>query len=738
MSIFTPLIQSVSFLFSELHHHHSQEVLNHLNRHTTSTRQPPPQHPHNWGEQPWDRLRDFVRGEGTGGSNDRTTTTTYWEDMKSVGALFYQATTSSVRQALTLRHNQQQQAATAARQNRFRAPPPEAFHHASYGLEQFGLAPLIPNEDDHDFLSNESQPRQQQRNGFVFLPEALRFRPSNEGWANVANLDLYFQSLYAFYYHRGMVPIVAKGIVQLVTLFFSLVLSVFLFAYVDWTALAQCTDENTCRTDFVQGYIREHPFAKFSVWNVIVVSYMLIFCLYGVFSVLSFVNNVQEASRAKWVYEDRLGISAQKLLGGAVDWDRDVVSKLMALQQSGEYRVAIHNTGHEFDALVIANRILRKENYMVAFFNRGLLNLSVPFASVLQQTYFCSTIEWSIHFCVFNFMFNHKYQVRPAFYLDPQALRRRFQLCGVAHILFMPFLLFFVMIYFGLQNMYDWKSTRQYLGPRFWSQPAKWTFREFNELPHLFERRLGPSYNAAETYVGLFGTSEIVAAIGRILVFIGGSLGAVLFAFAAINDAILLHVKIADWNLLWYAGVFGMLYSGGKVMIPDAKAEPKSARNLFAEIDQALMEVAKHTHHYPDTWKGRGWDQATYKIICSMFQYKSRLLISEIISLILAPYILCVSLAMCAETICEFVLATKTEIIGAGEVCGYATFDFDKFCDETWEGRTIRNEEPLVGSLTESIFQTRNVDEATRNFPKPKARHGKMEKSFFSFRVCIH
>lgn len=180
-----------------------------------------------------------------------------------------------------------------------------------------------------------------------------------------------------------------------------------------------------------------------------------------------------------------------------------------------------------------------------------------------------------------------------------------------------------------------------------------------------------------------------------------------------------------------------MLYTGGKIMIPDAKAEPKSARNLFAEIDEALIEVAKHTHHYPDIWKGRGWDQATYKTMCSMFQYKSRLLISEVISLILAPYILGVALAMCAENICEFILATKTEIIGAGEVCGYATFDFDKFCDETWEGRTIRNEEPLIGSLTESVFQTRNVAEATRHYPKPKARYGKMEKSFFSFRVCI-
>jgi hypothetical protein len=46
-------------------------------------------------------------------------------------------------------------------------------------------------------------------------------------------------------------------------------------------------------------------------------------------------------------------------------WDRDVVTKLLELQQSGQYRIAIH--GRMSDALVVAQRILRKE------FSRGPL-----------------------------------------------------------------------------------------------------------------------------------------------------------------------------------------------------------------------------------------------------------------------------------------------------------------------------------------------------------------------------
>jgi autophagy-related protein 9 len=350
-------------------------------------------------------------------------------------------------------------------------------------------------------------------------------------------------------------------------------------------------------------------------------------------------------------------------------------------------------------------------------------------------------LQWSLYFCILNFMFNHKYQVRPAFYLDPSALRRRFMLCGIAHAVFMPFLLLFLMLHFSLQNVYDWNTTKKYLGPREWSLEARWTFREFNELQHHFERRMGPSYEAAEGYLSLFGQNEIVTAAGRILVFIGGSLGAVLLVFAMINDSILLHVKIADWNLLWYVGVVGAIYSAGKAMIPSGKSQPRVTRNMFAEIEAALVNVSKYTHYHPDMWKSRGWDQATHKALSSMFKYKAQLFAMEVVSVIVAPYVLCVSLAKCAEPICEFVLAVRTEVPGAGDVCGFATFDFEKYGDELWEGRTIgtAGADPFAESLSESIMRIGNVEAATRRFPKPKAREGKMEKSFFSFKVrkCI-
>ena len=609
-------------------------------------------------------------------------------------------------------------------------------------LDDFGIStrddPLLSPgaftsfDDPGNNSTNANASRHKKQSDFVLLPR-LRRRPVADGWSAASNLDLYFSSLYAYYYNRGLTPIIGKGVVELVTLFITLSLSVFLFAHVDWRKLASCIDEATCESDFFEAYfVRQPSGLGYSIVRI----YYFLFILFGMFSIWTFWQNIQNALRSKRVFEDQLGIAAHRLEGGAVDWDRDVVKKLCELQESGEYRVAIHEQAQGMDALSIAHRILRKENFFVAFFNQGLLDFSVPF---FGKDHFCASLEWSLHFCIFNFMFNHKYNIRPAFYLDPSSLKHRFIVCGIVYALLMPFLLFFTTVHFGLSNAYDWKSMGQYLGPRQWSLTARWTFREFNELPHLFDRRLAPSYEAAEQYLNLFGQNEMMTVAGHILVFLGGSIGAVLVVFYGINDAILLHVKIADWNLLWYAGVAGAIFSAGKSLLPQGKeARIRYIRNVYTSRESALESVANHIHYYPDIWRGRGWDPKTHKSFSTMFKFKAQLFLQEVISLILSPYILCVSLPRCAEAICEFVLSIKSEVPGVGEVCGYSTFNFDVYGDESWHGRTLGNK------VNSSEIDSRNFsnsvlsigfDEASRRYPKPKAKHGKMEKSFFSFKV---
>ena len=589
---------------------------------------------------------------------------------------------------------------------------------------------------------------------FILLSQFHQTQPS---WGTVPNLDRYFTSLYSFYYHRGWIPILGKHIVESFTLVGTLGLSLVLMVHLDWKLLAQCTDEHSCQPH-MSDYLASWKNANYNLW---VRCYVALFTVYTIWVLLHALTSLQDALRSKYVFENVLGIPAHKLQGGAVDWETDVVQRLAHLQSSGQHILTLagDDAQQQLDALVIAHRILRKENFLCALWNVGLLD-----TTVFGEAWMCASLEWSIHLCVLQYMFNHKYHVRPSFYLDSHSLARRFVICGIGHALFWPFLVWFSVLHFGLRNAYEFKSTRQYLGPREWSRVAKWTFGEFNELPHFYEQRIAPSYAAAQRYLSLFGQSDVLHAIGQILVFVGGSVGACLFVFAALNDAILLHVKIADWNLLWFAGMAGIVYSTGKSMLPAHVAPPPHTirddvdmttvprrgedfvRNVYKARTDALNRVIQHTHYCPEWWRNRGWDPIIQKQFAKLFKPKAELFIQELVALILAPYILCVKLPAKASEICEFILATKTAVPHAGEVCGFATFDFDLFSDETWYGRTMgsdgknvpnSDEQPKKspGALTNSVAQV-GVDEATKRFPKPKTRHGKMEKSFFTFKSC--
>ncbi|CAN0485440.1 unnamed protein product, partial [Ectocarpus sp. 8 AP-2014] len=89
-----------------------------------------------------------------------------------------------------------------------------------------------------------------------------------------------------------------------------------------------------------------------------------------------------------------------------------------------------------------------------------------------------------MHFCVLNHMFSDKFTIRTQFLQDVRALKARLVLVGLAHVVLLPFLLLFMVVYFFLQNAQEWHSSkvRSYLGPREWSPLARWTFREFNEV----------------------------------------------------------------------------------------------------------------------------------------------------------------------------------------------------------------------------------------------------------------
>jgi autophagy-related protein 9 len=63
----------------------------------------------------------------------------------------------------------------------------------------------------------------------------------------------------------------------------------------------------------------------------------------------------------------------------------------------------------------VANRIMRKDNYMIALFNKDILNITIPLPYLRTKYMFTRDLEWNLSFCVLSYVFDDRGQVRKRF-----------------------------------------------------------------------------------------------------------------------------------------------------------------------------------------------------------------------------------------------------------------------------------------------------------------------------------
>jgi autophagy-related protein 9 len=550
--------------------------------------------------------------------------------------------------------------------------------------------------------------------------EEVHYNLLTDDWGAVSDLDVFFTNMYEYYYARGLSTCVMRGISSIVILGFTVLLSTFLFAFVDWSALLSCNSEETC-AGFGE-YLTSRALYRPTAFHLLVWVYFLLFFVYWLSKVLSTWGAIKDAVDMHKLYRDRLEISEDELQ--TMEWS-EVVQRFLALQNSGRYRVAIQK--RDLTAHDIVSRIMRKENYLIALVNKGILQLdtglpfmaSSPDASVRLLT---KSLEWSLHFCLLSHMFNHKFTLRKQFLDDPRSLRMRFVAVGLVQLLLMPFLLLFMVMHFFLQNAQDWHASRNYLGPREWTLLACWTFREFNELPHIFERRMQGSYMHANAYLEQFPKPVLDSAM-HLVRFLSGSLIAVMLLMTVLEDGVLLYVKLWDRNLLWYVGVLSAVYAFGRA------AAPRRKERVPAEaMEETLLELAAHTHYMPERWRGKSHRISVCREMGRLFQYKANLLLYELVGVLVAPMVLCVSLPRCALSIIDFIVDHTVELDGIGSVCSFSLFDFRRHGNEDYGAP------PAAAPAPSSAPGAAGTSQAPTPRPaRDTTEQGKMEKSFLNF-----
>ena len=226
-----------------------------------------------------------------------------------------------------------------------------------------------------------------------------------------------------------------------------------------------------------------------------------------------FVSDLRPLFEIRALYRDKLHLEDADLQ--VASWD-DIVAKLVELQQHTRFCIVKDQlTAHD-----VANRILRKENFLVALVNRGLLPIQpIPYLPSLMT----KTLEWNLYVTILDAMFDKQFRIRQSFTQDVGALQRRFLLCGLGNLILAPFFTFFILIFLILKHADDFRRrpATSALG-RDYSRHSQWSMREFNELPHVFEARLASSNLDATAYVRQFPT-PLLTLVARFVTFIVGS-----------------------------------------------------------------------------------------------------------------------------------------------------------------------------------------------------------------------
>jgi autophagy-related protein 9 len=109
-------------------------------------------------------------------------------------------------------------------------------------------------------------------------------------------------------------------------------------------------------------------------------------------------------------------------------------------------------------------------------------------------------------------------------------------------------------------------------------------------------------------------------------------------------------------------------------MVPDP--------HLIIDPETLLMDVVADTHYLPNEWRGAGLhSDNVFREFSNLFEYRLVLFVQELLSIILAPFVLAISLPPCAAGIVDFFREFTVHVDSVGYVCSFAVFNFNSFND---------------------------------------------------------
>ncbi|ORY67092.1 autophagy protein Apg9 [Pseudomassariella vexata] len=532
----------------------------------------------------------------------------------------------------------------------------------------------LHQDDEYGRIPKTAQSTTPQRLGVFNPKEKAMFR-----WANVSNLDIFINDVYAYYLGAGIWCILLDRALHLLK-------GIFIASLL--TLLTQCVDYSKLRESKSMSQIMIPKCTKnmWGIWNL----GLWLCSFYVIWKSIQFVLDIPRLLHIRDFYIHLLEIPEEDMQ--TVSW-QDVVSRITGLRDQN-VRTATHftpsqrrflsqQTGRQvgqakerLDAHDIANRLMRRENYIIALFNKDTLDLTAGIPFLRHRPFFSRTLLWTLQFSILDLVFNESNQVHQRILKSDhrgqlsRELRTRFAFAATMNLILAPFVAAFLMIDFIFTYFHEFKTNTASAGTRQYTPLAEWKFREFNELPHLFKERLNMSYPYAKHYIDQFPKmkTELAAQTVR---FFAGALIAVLAIVGFSDPEMFVDFEILPgFNAFAFLAVCTTTFAVAQGMI--------SEENDVFDPEYAMRNVIEYTHHEPEQWQGRLHSYDVKIEFAELYKLKIVIFLEEILGILVTPLVLFISLPKCADQIIDFFREFTIHVDGLGYVCSFAVFDFKK------------------------------------------------------------
>lgn len=200
-----------------------------------------------------------------------------------------------------------------------------------------------------------------------------------------------------------------------------------------------------------------------------------LFAFYFMWKSLQYVLDLRRLTHVRDFYIHLLNIPDEDMQ--TITW-QEVVARIMVLRDQNvrttrtmtpqNQRWVLGSQSKErLDASDIANRLMRRENYMIAMINKDILDLTIPLPFLRNRQLLSQTLEWTLMFSILDFVFDPRGQVNQEFLRSDRRgilsakLRSRFIFAGVMILILSPFVAGYLIIvyfleYYNVRQRWTW------------------------------------------------------------------------------------------------------------------------------------------------------------------------------------------------------------------------------------------------------------------------------------------